>query len=157
MRGIFLGEKHNEIATDTPGTPESSTIIYGKFQLDTRKSLFTVRYSKQWNRLAKKGWRIQFWEFSRSDGTKSWVAWSELSMDSPLRGTWDYVTSQGHNTHHEYTWSVFSSLFPVRKGWRVVNSRQVVILTSRRPATIPTTSCHLSRELIRICRTHKQF
>lgn len=100
---------------------------------------------------------LQFWEFSRSDWTKSWVAWSELSMDPPVIRRWDCVTSQGHNTHHEYTWSVFSSLFPVRKGWRVVNSRQVVILTSRRPATIPTTSCHLSRELITISRTCKQF
>lgn len=43
MKGIFPGEKLNEIATDTPGTPEFSIIKYGKFQLDTRKSLFTVR------------------------------------------------------------------------------------------------------------------
>lgn len=43
MRGIFPGEKHNAIGTDTPGTPESSTIKYGKFQLDTRKSLFIVK------------------------------------------------------------------------------------------------------------------
>lgn len=43
MRGIIPGEKLNEIATDTPGTPESSIIKYAKLRLDTRKSLLTVR------------------------------------------------------------------------------------------------------------------
>ena len=58
----------------------------GKFRLDIRKKLFTVRVVRHWNRLPKDVVNAPSLAVSRPGWTERWVTWSKVSRPCPWQG-----------------------------------------------------------------------